>query len=36
MSKDDTEGTRRQIIGHNRAYTAICPAGGANQKVAVR
>jgi hypothetical protein len=26
MSKTDTETTRRQIVGHNRAYDAICPA----------
>jgi hypothetical protein len=26
MSKRDTDETKRQIIGHNRAYEAICPA----------
>jgi len=26
MSKQDTEPTRRQIVGHNRAYDAICKA----------
>lgn len=26
MSKRDTPETKRQIIGHNRAYEAICPA----------
>ena len=25
MSKKDTDDTKRQIIGHNRAYDAICP-----------
>jgi hypothetical protein len=24
MSKQDTEPTRRQIVGHNRAFDAIC------------
>ena len=24
-SKADTESTKRQVIGHNRAYDAICP-----------
>lgn len=24
-SKADTEPTKRQVIGHNRAYDAICP-----------
>lgn len=27
-SKADTEPTKRQVIGHNRAYDAICPAKG--------
>ena len=26
MSKKDTDDTKRQIIGHNKAYDAICPA----------
>ena len=26
MSKRDTDETKRQIVGHNRAYEAICPA----------
>ena len=31
MSKKDTDETKRQIIGHNKAYDAICPAkGGSN------
>lgn len=34
MSKADTDPTKRQIIGHNKAYEAICPAQGAPQKVA--
>ncbi len=34
MSKADTEPTKRQIVGHNRAFDAICPAQGAPQKVA--
>ena len=35
MSKADTEQTKRQIIGHNKAYDAICPGQGAPpQKVA--
>lgn len=35
MSKADTEPTKRQIIGHNKAFEAICP-GSAPQKVAAR
>jgi hypothetical protein len=27
-SKADTEPTKRQVVGHNRAYDAICPAKG--------
>ena len=27
-SKADTESTKRQVIGHNRAYDAICPVKG--------
>lgn len=37
MSKDDTEPTRRQIVGHNRAYDAVCPppkGGSVPQRVA--
>lgn len=34
MSKQDTEPTRRQIVGHNKAYDALC--GEAPQKVAAR
>lgn len=34
MSKADTDPTKRQIIGHNKAYEAICPAQGAPAKVA--
>jgi hypothetical protein len=34
MSKADTDQTKRQVIGHNKAYDAICPAQGAPQKVA--
>ena len=35
MSKADTEQTKRQVIGHNRAYDAVCPGQGApSQKVA--
>ena len=30
MSKNDTEPTKRQIVGHNRAFEAVCPAGKAN------
>lgn len=26
MSKQDTTETKRQIVGHNKAYEAICPA----------
>jgi len=33
-SKADTEDTKRQVIGHNRAYDAICPGQGAPSKVA--
>jgi hypothetical protein len=34
-SKQDTEDTKRQVIGHNRAYDAVCPGQGApSQKVA--
>ncbi len=37
MSKSDTVDTKRQIIGHNRAYVSICPGqGGTSQKVAAR
>lgn len=37
MSKSDTEPTKRQVIGHNKAFDAICPGqGGAPQKVASR
>ena len=25
MSKKDTDDTKRQIVGHNRAFDAICP-----------
>lgn len=32
-SKQDTEQTRRQIVGHNRAFDAIC-SKGAPAKVA--
>jgi len=35
MSKLDTEPTRRQIVGHNRAFEAVCGAGGALEKVAL-
>lgn len=34
MSKADTAETKRQVIGHNRAYDAICPGQGAPSKVA--
>lgn len=34
MSKADTDPTKRQIIGHNKAFDAICPAQGAPAKVA--
>ena len=35
MSKRDTDETKRQIIGHNRAFEAVCPGQGApSQKVA--
>lgn len=34
MSKQDTEPTKRQIVGHNRAFEAICPGQGAPAKVA--
>lgn len=33
-SKDDTTKTKRNIVGHNKAYEAICPAQGAPAKVA--
>ena len=34
-SKADTAETKRQVIGHNKAYDAICPGQGAPpQKVA--
>lgn len=34
-SVQDTAETKRQVIGHNRAYDAICPGQGApSQKVA--
>lgn len=33
MSKADTEPTKRQIVGHNRAFDAIC-SKGAPAKVA--
>lgn len=26
MSKKDTDDTKRQVVGHNRAFDAICPA----------
>lgn len=29
MSKKDTDDTKRQIIGHNRAFEAVCPGQGA-------
>ncbi|MFO0202557.1 MAG: hypothetical protein ACK528_05440, partial [Alphaproteobacteria bacterium] len=35
MSKLDTTETKRQIVGHNRAFEAVCGAGGAPQKVAL-
>ena len=25
-SKKDTEQTRREVIGHNKAFDAVCPA----------
>lgn len=35
MSKADTEPTKRQIVGHNKAFDAICPGqGSAPAKVA--
>lgn len=34
MSKADTEPTKRQIVGHNKAFDSICPAQGAPAKVA--
>lgn len=35
MSKADTDPTKRQIIGHNKAFDAICtPKGSAPQRVA--
>lgn len=36
MSKADTEPTKRQVVGHNKAYEAICPGQGAPAKVASR
>jgi len=36
MSKADTDPTKRQIIGHNKAFDAICPGQGAPAKVASR
>jgi predicted small secreted protein len=34
-SKADTEDTKRQVIGHNRAFDAVCPGqGGAPKQVA--
>lgn len=37
MSKADTELTKRQVIGHNKAFDAICPGqGGTPQRVAAR
>ena len=33
-SKADTTGTKRQVIGHNRAYDAICDSGK-NSKLAL-
>ena len=36
-STQDTAETKRQVIGHNKAYDAICPGQGApSQKVASR
>lgn len=35
MSKADTEATKRQIVGHNKAFDTICPEPkGAPAKVA--
>ncbi len=34
MSKNDTPDTKRQIIGHNRAYDAVCPDEFAKQRIA--
>jgi hypothetical protein len=31
-SKADTEDTKRQVIGHNRAYDAVCPGQGGTPK----
>ncbi len=36
MSKLDTTETKRQIVGHNRAFEAVCGAGEAPQRVAAR
>lgn len=33
-SVQDTADTKRQVIGHNKAYDAICPGQGAPAKVA--
>lgn len=27
-SKNDTSQTKREVVGHNKAYDAICPAKG--------
>ena len=35
-SKADTEPTKRQVVGHNKAYDAICSGQGAPAKVASR
>jgi len=31
-SKDDTPRTKRNIVGHNKAYDAICPGQGGTPK----
>ena len=34
-SKADTTSTKRQVIGHNRAYDAICDTGKNSNKLAL-
>jgi hypothetical protein len=35
MSKADTEPTKRQVIGHNKAWDAICAAKAAKRIAAM-
>ena len=35
-SKSDTADTKRQVIGHNRAYEAICGEASSEKRIAAR